>query len=357
MRIAGTALLACIAAACAGVSLRPEDYTLPEARALDAQDHRRLLELELETRTALAGGHHDTASDRARAGLTIDPRSGLLHALLGRALAGRAQRDQPPELTLWREAERELRIASELAPDDPEVALAHAWFLATEGHLTAAIAVLEPALVSSGRDPALLRELGRLHYELGEERAALPYLVRLLELAPDDADAQWRLAQAQLALAAIERDRDAAEAVRLYRAAAVSFAQYRVLRPDDHDGALGEAHALAQAGLATEPPSAALLAEALAAFEAAARLAPRQPAPWHGQAVVRERLGSVGAAIPLYREALARDAAYLPAQLGLVAALAANGDRELARAEALRALALPQLEPRDRDRLREFLAR
>ncbi len=339
--------------ACGGIAPPPDQFEVPAPRELDDVDRRRVLELELKARSALGAGAYDTATEAARDGLAIDPRHGILRALLGRALMGRAQRERPPRLDLWHDAERELRLASTLAPTDPEVAIAHLQMLEADGHLTAAVELLDPVLAANPRDPRLLREASRLRYELGEERAALPHLVLLLVLEPEDAETRWRLAQCQLAMAAAAPP---AEAPKLYREAASSFAQYRVLRPDDAGGALGEGYALLTLADLDEPATPQELAAVLPHFVAAARLAPREPDPLYAQALLHERLGTPDVAIALYREAIVRDPSHVPAHLNLVAALAANDDPGQARAAAMRALALP-LPANERDRLREFLKR
>lgn len=136
------AILPALLGGCGGIPPPPDQYDVPKERTVTDNDRRRLLELELRARSALESGSFDTATEAARDGLAVDPRSGILRALLGRALMGRARRERPPRYDLWQDAEREMRLASSLAPADPEVAIAHMSMLEADGHLSAAVAVL-----------------------------------------------------------------------------------------------------------------------------------------------------------------------------------------------------------------------
>ncbi|MEM7199855.1 MAG: tetratricopeptide repeat protein [Planctomycetota bacterium] len=348
-----------IVVSCGGVAPRPEDIAAREpvpAVSIAAQQDGAVL--------ADQAWQHGRAGDWAEArqvaetALALDPRSARAHAVLGRCLMEEAAAQQPPELADWRRAEGELRLAARLAPDDVEIAILLGEFLQADGHLAAATEVLASALDREPDHVGCLAAAARLHFELAEERAALPLLRRLRQLRPDDRESLLRLAHCELALARTERRLPGGgpNAVAGLERAAAAFSAYRRAVPEDAAGWVGEGFArLTLWREAGADPSAADLAEVEALFEGASDRWSSSPEPEFNLGVVRELRNDAPGARDAYGRALERDPEHLPALLNLAASLADAGRETEAEDFARRALALS---PSDSEagQLRAFLA-
>jgi len=346
-------------AACAGPSVLPEEYAkrLPAARELDPAARARAEAQAQEGLAAALAGRHSAARPLAEAALAADPRQAAARAALALCLMQEARAEDPPTLSLWRRAEGELLIADQLAPSDPEVQRARAAFLVADGHLSAAAECLDAALKSSPSHVELLREASRLHYELGEERAAGSLLVRLLAHVPEEPDATYRLAQVRTRLAASLPADDQPARKAAFLEAAAAFHRYGELVPEDANAMLGEAYARFKA--AETEGSVALVSEGVAIlelYEQAGRLLTRSPEPWYGKAIVLEALGRVDEAKQSYRDAVERDTTHVGAVLNLIALLASGpgAEKDEAKELAKRSLGL-ELTASERRRLAKFV--
>jgi tetratricopeptide (TPR) repeat protein len=335
---------ACLAA-CSSVPPSPAEYAaqVPPERELSTAERELVARLLASARQRFAEGQHDAAEDAARGALRLDPRAAGARAVLGECLA---HAGDPVR------AEGELLLASHLDPGDPHVALAYARFLERDHHLTAAAAVIDQALRRHLDDAELLSAASRLRFELGEERLALPLLTRLLTIRPQDAEAQYRMAQCEAALAASEQG---PLRRRAYEQAARSYAGYRQLRADDVDGCLGEAHALMHAAGAGQLSDRELLAAAERAYRDAEQLAPDDARVAFGLALTAEAIGDHERARQLYRRALGLDPLHAGARLNLAASLEASGQGDEARTHWSIALQL-DLTPIERQRVAEAIA-
>jgi tetratricopeptide (TPR) repeat protein len=361
MRISRTALaLAVVSVGCASPAPSPEQIAseLPPTRDLDAQTAARVAERAEHAVRAAEAGRWGEAEDAADDALSLDPRSATARVARALCLMHEARREDPPELRAWRRADGELLLASRIAPNDPDVQLARARFLAADAHLSAAAECLEPSLARHPHHLASLREAARLRYELGEERLASALLVRLLAEAPDDAEALYRLAQCRTRIASsetIEKERSKA-----LRDAARSFHRYVEKAPADADGWLGEAYATLAAARLDGP--AALRAEAdaiLGLYRMVETLRELSPEPHFARALVLEETGERASARAAYRKALQLDPGHVPSLLNLAADLARTGTEEDAREAhelCTRALRLG-LEPEERRRVLRFVQR
>jgi len=95
------------------------------------------------------------------------------------------------ELGHVKQARAALAAAAEAGIPVDEVRLRLALILAREGHLTAAAEELEPLAVDE--HPAAMNALARVHSEAGDQKAAQGLLLRVLELAPENAEAHEHL--------------------------------------------------------------------------------------------------------------------------------------------------------------------
>lgn len=190
-------------AACGGVAPDPEAIAadLPSPREPTAAERDELARLRRELQVQQALQLVDEVEEKAHEILALDPRDARATAALGTCWMRRAQRRLPPDLSLWRRAEGQLRKAQRLAPEDPEVALQLAAFFEADGHLAAAAAALDPVAFGRQRHVGVLRALSRLRYELGEEKLAIAALQALLVEDPGDVQATFRLAHAQARVA------------------------------------------------------------------------------------------------------------------------------------------------------------
>ncbi len=351
-----------LATACGGVAPRPEEIAAREqAGAADATARAAAAERVAEAWGHLERREWSQARRAAEAALALDPQEARAHAALGRCLMEEARSESPPALAPWRRAEGELRLAQRLAPQDPEIALQLAMLLEADGHFTAATAVLDEQLSAQPRHPGCLRAASRIHYEVGEERAALPLLVRLVALDPADGEALYRLAHCELRLArtALLEQGAAAdgEVLASLERAVSAFAAYRQVFPADAEGFGGEAYArLLAVRAGPQPAVAAELDKLVELLVEASRLAPGSPEPEFNLGVVHELRGDADAARRSYEGALRREPEHLPSLLNLAAVHAAAGRGEAARAYCSRALALSP-PAADRRRIEGFLAR
>lgn len=352
MRFPCAMFAALLLGACQGPSRSPEDYLrdLPGERAVAPETAARAAADAEEALRAVLVGRVGEARALAERALDVDPRAAIARVAIARCLMHDAQEESPPKLALWRHAEGELLIAARLAPDRPEVHLARAELLTTDGHLSAAAEALDQGLARTPRDARLLREAGRLRYELGEERASGALLGRYLAEAPADADTLWMLAQIRSKLAtSLERDK-VAERQKALREAARAFHAYVELVPTDGQGWLGEAWARAAIGGEDAEP-------ALKLYELAGNLLERSPEPWFGQGTVLEALGRTDAAVAAYRKALERDDRHVGSLLNLAALLAKGDAAGVGEAKELcRRLTGLRLSPQERQAVEKFLA-
>jgi len=120
------------------------------------------------------------ADEMARRAVELDAESGPAHA----ALAGVFRR-----ATDFDGAERELRLAVALAPGYAAAREDLAMTLAKRGTLGEARDHLLQVLESEPLSPLAHRQVGRIYLYLAEPDRALDYLVRALELEPEDDDA------------------------------------------------------------------------------------------------------------------------------------------------------------------------
>lgn len=388
-RLLPSSVLVLALAAC-GVGPRPERAdasTLPR-RELDAEATAQLGALVERAIAAVALLRYDEAGVAAEEALDIDPRSARARAVLAMVTLKSSRATDPPEAAALAAGEVQMRLAQQLAPDDPFVGWMHAVFLAESGHLSAAAAIAEQALARAADAPAaarvaLLRIAGSYRYELGEERAAVPHLQQYVALRPDDAVARFHLGSALLRLAAspspgvpqtslLVAQRQAEEAAR-------SFVRHQELLPQDPESAIAVVTAyLRAAELAAE--RAKLVSDAAdraderrqvtneardnrQAAEAALRSAldrfPTSPAVQFEAGVVAESEGDAARAQSCYQRALDQDPSHVPSLLNLAGCLARGGEQAAAAALLRRVLDVPtvgrELTADERDRIEAWL--
>lgn len=324
--------------ACAGVSVRPESVRADSLPVVSlSADSARDLAAHVETAIdALSDGGYAEAEQHARQALDIDPRAARARSVLGVVLFQKSALVDPPDLFLAHAGEAELRLAEQLAPEDPFVGWMHAVMLAEEGHLSAAAATAEAALQRTAGAPpaeraALLGVAGIYRYELGEERAAEPHLRGYVALRPDDATAWFRLGVSLLRMAEVPsgaRPNSLVTAQNQADAAAAAFRRCVELQPDDEDAALAVGSALLRAAeLAEERREQGvrddLRRQALQQFRAVADRFQGSAEAMFRVGVVAETLEQQAAAREAYGRALARD----PEHLGSLLNLAGCEDR------------------------------
>lgn len=324
--------------ACAGPVPDPAELerNLPGAREVDPARRAELDVQVAEARVALAASRVVEAKAAVQRVLEIDPRHARALAVLGQCRLAAARESTPPALDEYRLAEGELRRASAIAPADPLVALLHAEYLVADGHLSAAALRVDEGLAANPDDQALLELGGRVRFDLGDERAAIPLLSRRVALAAADVDSVWRLAQCHARLAAATFDRD--ERRRHATAARDAFHLNAALSPTDEEPLLGEAWAMLL--LLPERIDDASCAPILALYDRAARLDPASPEPAFGRGVALARAGRDAEARAAWREALSLDPRHLASLLELAASHAAAQEITEARVLLERALAL-----------------
>ena len=329
-------------------------------------DESARAQVDLDTAAALLAlrsGDDAQARKLAKNALSRDPRAARARAILGRLLLTQTLRTSPPEIAAMEKVEGELLLARRLDSDDPEVMLFHSQFLEADGHISLAVEVLDGLVAGDPEHLEGLRGASRLHFELGEERAATPLLERVLALDPQDEESLYRLAHCRLDLAeAVDRgDLEASEqsARELFRRAAGDFGSYQALASDEILGYLGQARALLRAAELLEPDQPQ---QALGEFDAVIELLvqaetqePNSPEPRHARGAVLVRLGRLAEARTLFESALRLDPVHLPTLLDLARVLDTLGEKELAQDLCRRALALP-VTPTERRQLERYLS-
>lgn len=330
-------------AACAGVSPRPEAADasrLPTATPTAEEKADLAREVDACVRSVVQR-HYDDAERSARAALAIDPRCARARAVVGMVMLQRARLEEPPDLMLANGGESETVLAEQLAPEDPFVGWMRAVFLAESGHMSAAAAAADAALVRTVKAPpderaALLGVAGTYHYELGEERAALPLLQAYVGIRPEDATANFRIGSCLLRIAAVPAGAQADLVAQLQAEdAAKAFARCVELAPGDEDAALAIGTALLRAAdLAGKRGDEALRdkrrAEAAAQFEKVASQFLGSAEACFRCGVVAEARGDRAAAEAAYGKALDRDGAHLGSLVNLAALLDRGDTRERA---------------------------
>ncbi|HEX6812241.1 MAG TPA: hypothetical protein VF384_11500 [Planctomycetota bacterium] len=377
LRVASAASIALVVG-CAGVSPRPElanADSLP-IRELSAPEQQELAAILDRAIHAVVRKDYAEADAEARRALEIDPRAARARSVLGMVSLQRANLRDPPDVFELNAGEAEMLLAAQIAPDDALVAWMRAVFLAETGHLSAAAAAAEAALLRATGAPAsdraaLLAIAGNSHYELGEERAALPHLQAYFGEEPDDAATAFRIGSCLLRIAAVPEGAKAIEVAQIRAEdAARAFARSAELAPGDEDAALAAGAALVRAAdLAGQRrdvpgPERRMLQEqrwqqAEKQFHAAAERFPQSAEPIFRIGVIAETRGDAAAAHQAYLQALGRDLAHLGSLLNLAALFEASGDANAAGSLLERALAAdtarPGLSADERRRLQERL--
>jgi tetratricopeptide (TPR) repeat protein len=249
-------------------------------------------------------------------------------------------------------------------------------FLAEAGHLSAAAATAEAALLRTADAPAadraaLLAVAGNCRYELGEERAALPHLQAYFGLQPDDAATAFRIGSCLFRIAAAPEGAKAMEVAQINaEGAARAFARCAELAPGDADAALAVGAALVRAAeLAGQrrdlgAPERRRQQEqrwqqAEEQFRRVAEQFPENAEPVFRLGVVAETRGDIPASHQAYLQALDRDRRHLGSLLNLAALLEASGDAAAAVPLLERALAADEaragLSAAERRRLQQRL--
>ncbi len=319
-------------AGCAGVSPRPESLPLDDLPLVELDDAARAVrDAAVETAVVdVVRRRYDSAAVAADRALALDPRSARARSVRGMVLLQRALLVEPPDLFALQEGEVETLTAERLAPTDPFVGWMRAVFLAEAGHVSAAAAAAEAALLRVAAAPgteraALLGVAGTYRYELGEDRAALPHLRAYVALRPDDATANFRLGSCLLRVASLvvgPREQALQQAQRDAEDAARAFARAYALAPGDEDAALAAGKALQRASeLAQRRGDSAarddLATRAGARFAEVAAKFPSSPEPWFCTGCAEEARGRDGEAQAAYQQALVRDAQHVPSLLNL----------------------------------------
>jgi tetratricopeptide (TPR) repeat protein len=336
MRCLPPLLLAAFAAACAGVTPRPEDAraeALP-TRAMSPAEVVQLAGLVDEAVQVVVLRRYDEAERLARAALELDPRCARARSVLGMVMLQRAKLVDPPDLFLANGGEAETLLAEQLAPADAFVGWMRAVFLVEAGHMSAGAAAAEAALARTAGAPlneraALFGVAGTYRYELGEERAALPLLQAYVGIRPEDAAAHFRIGSCLLRIAAVPygpREKAVAVAQDHAERAARAFARSFELAPGDEDAGLAVGAALLRAAeLAGQRGDAAARdqrwRDAEVQFDQVAGLFLGSAEPLFRLGVVAEARGDVAAAEAAYGKALDREAAHLGSLLNLAALL------------------------------------
>ncbi|MCA8941083.1 MAG: tetratricopeptide repeat protein [Planctomycetes bacterium] len=347
-RSVGCALVIGCLVACSGLPPTAAEFAanLPAERELSVVERERVEGHVADAIAYLESGDHIGAAGAAASALVLDPRQARALAVQALAELRRSEADTPVPLDVLHRTEGELLQASTLAPEDPVVGFLHADYLRRVGHLTAAAQRAESALDSAPEHVDLLELAGRLRYDLGDERRAIPHLTRLVELDPRNAKAWYRLAESRIAVAMAARDET--PRVEAAQGAADAFERYIALAPADAAGHLGLAHALVLVG------TSETLERAVDSTEIAARLDARSPDPRFDQGVVLDLLGHADAARVAYEAALRRDGDHVPSLLNLAANQAQASLLDDARATCRRVLLL-DLGREDRRRVETWL--
>ena len=167
-------------------------------------------------------GELERAEQDYRAALALDPEFASAYVNLADVYRVMGQNDRSEEilrqapddvagvrhalgLTLVRlgrneEALEELRVASELSPDEPRYAYVYGVALQSTGDVENSVRVLQKASERHPYNGDILVALVTTHRDRGALRDALPYARRLAELNPADTSVQQLVAQLEAAV-------------------------------------------------------------------------------------------------------------------------------------------------------------
>lgn len=372
-----------------GVAPRPDRAdasTLPQ-RALDPAAVAALTLLVDQAIAAVSLRDYETAEAAARDALAIDPRSARARAVLAIVTLQAAAISDPADSRELLGGELQMRLAQQLAPEDPFVGWMHAVFLAESGHLSAAAAAAEQALPFAATAPgaarvALLRIAGAYRYELGEERAAVPHLQQYVLLRPDDPVARFHLAAALLRLAATPQGLPPVSllvAQRQAEEAARAFLRCQELMPADAEVAVatvtahlraeelaierlaklpgGQERAEEQQRIAGERDANRQSADSM--MEQALQRFPGSASVQFQAALIAEATPDAELASTCYQRAINLDPAHLPSLLNLAELLVRTGEPAAAAGLLRRALDAPasrrELTNEERKRIEDWL--
>lgn len=97
----------------------------------------------------------------------------------------------------WPEAERDLKAALQVNPDEPELLnfLGYSWIDRNE-HLPEALGMVQKAVNAQPQSGAMLDSLGWAYYRLGDYKAAVEKLEAAIEMEPGDPDVNGHLGDA-----------------------------------------------------------------------------------------------------------------------------------------------------------------
>ena len=326
MRILAVLMAGSLLIGCAGVSPLPQDLAdreLPEASS-DPEVVAAVADWTRKARQALQGEEFEEAEELAEEAISLDAGAWRARAVLGNALLGQSQENQPPDLHLQNRGDGESLTAERNAPHDPAVGLLRVEFLVGLGHLSAAATAGESFLARINRsdDPdyvTLLAATAGACYELGEERRALPLLQQLVVHRPDSAEAHFRLGYCGLQTAINTAQGD--QAVR-------AFARCAELSPEDEEAQLALLAAYSRCiELAAEARGGEKVDNYRAlALQACDRLTQRfaqQAEPWFRRGVLLEQ-SQPEQAVAAYHKALELDGQHLGALLNLANLLYAD---------------------------------
>ena len=151
---------------------------------------------------AINAGHFVEAKSLLGERLTIAPRDGYAHLLMGIVLS---------EINRPESAEAEFLEAMRLRPQDPAPHTNLGNLLAGAGRLTEAAKQFEAALILNPRDATSLFNLASVEMSMKKYRAAMNNFEAALQVAPNDVRTLLGLLQAQLKSGLSERSKDTAE--------------------------------------------------------------------------------------------------------------------------------------------------
>ena len=123
----------------------------------------------------LSLAQYERAEQAARSVLILDPRSCNAHYILG-FIASHRER--------FEESVRELKLANQTEPNDPEILRCLGWSLFSSGDDVAGLVTLERALNLEPENPLILCDLGVVCLKQQEYSKAISLLERALEIDP-----------------------------------------------------------------------------------------------------------------------------------------------------------------------------
>lgn len=142
----------------------------------------------------------------------------------------------------WPEAERDLKAALKVNPDEPELLnfLGYTWIDRNE-HLPEALGMVQKAVAARPQSGAMLDSLGWAYYRLGDYKTAVDKLEAAVEMEPGDPDVNGHLGDAYW---------------KVGRKTEAEFQWRRVLSLDPDDKQKAEAEAKLKNGLGPGGPAA-----------------------------------------------------------------------------------------------------